>query len=112
MKSQLRIIIALIFLVVQLIFTHSKLLFHLNPDAIIAKTGVFDFTQLGVENIMAEIISLCYSVMSTIIIMDINLASSRKWFYTLLLWFAIIDGTGVWLYYAVLNDFHLWGTIY
>ena len=106
MKSQIRINIALFFLVVHLFVIHTKLLFHLNPDSTIANTSVFDFTRFGPENIVATIISICYAVMTAIAVKDIYLALNRKWNFVLILWFAIIDGTGVWLYYAVLNDFH------
>jgi hypothetical protein len=112
MKSQWYTNIALFFLVVHLFVIQSKLLYHLNPDTLIANSEVFNFTPFGVENIVATIISISYAVMTIIVIKAICLPFAKIWKFLLILCFACIDGVGVWLYYAVLNDYRIWASLY
>jgi hypothetical protein len=103
---------ALFFLVLTLVLVNSKLLYHLNPDSVIADRQVFSFTHFGIENVLALIAGLGFSIMSTVVIKAICLPISSIWNFLLILLFAMIDGFGVWLYFAVLDHYRIWAAMY
>lgn len=105
MKKSLFISIGLFFLVAHLIVIHSKLLYHLNPDSLIANKEVFDFAKLGVENIIAIVISISYACMTAIVLKVICLPVKKIWNFALIAWFGLIEGSSVWLYYAVFDNY-------
>jgi hypothetical protein len=112
MKRNRFIDIALFFLVVHLFVVNSKLLFHLNADAVIGNTEVFDFDKIGVENIISMIISISYSIITAVVIKVICLPIKKIWNFAFIFWFALIDGCAVWLYYTVLNDYRIYASIF
>ena len=112
MKRNLFIDIALFFLVVHLFVVNSKLLFHLNADALIGNTEVFDFGKIGVENIISMIISISYSITTAVVIKVICLPIKKIWNFALIFWFALIDGSAVWLYYSVFSDYRIYASIF
>jgi hypothetical protein len=112
MKTHVYINVVLFFVVVTLVLVNSKLLYHLNPDSIIANKEAFSFSHLGNESIIAIITALGFSIMTAVVIKAICLPIARIWNFLLILLFAMIDGLGIWLYYSVLDDYRIWASLY
>ena len=110
--TQIMVSVCADFLSCGFVTTHCKLLWHINPDSSLA-TSIFDFAlHIGMENIIAMVISISYSVITVIIINGVYLPFSRIWTFALICWFGIIDGLGIWLYYRELPEFRFWAAIY
>jgi hypothetical protein len=103
--------IGLLFLCIHLFAVHSKLLFHLNPDNTL-NINVFDFTKLGVENVIAMVVSMSYSIMTVIIIKSIAMPFRERWNFAIIAFFGLMDGWGVFLYYVVLENYKVYASIY
>jgi hypothetical protein len=99
---------ALLFLALHLFTVNARLLAHLNIDSKTAGS-VFDFANLQLDNIIAMVISLSYSMATAIMI---KLAEAKRYQLILIWWFAIIDGLGVFIYYSVFTNFQKLGAIY
>jgi hypothetical protein len=102
---------ALAFLCIHLFTVNSRLLHHMNPDGI-TSGNVFNFMNLGTENVIAMVISISYSVMTVIIIKSLRMPFRNIWNFCIVAFFGILDAIGVGLYYMVLNNFKIWGSVY
>jgi hypothetical protein len=100
--------IALLFLTIHLFTVNARLLAHLNVDSRTAG-NVFDFTSFQVENIIAMVISLSYSIITAILI---KLIRDSKHSLFMIIWFSLLDGMCVYIYYSVFSNFQKLGAIY
>lgn len=101
--------IALIFLSIHLFTVHSKLIFHANPDNLSGHQA-FSYLNLSEQMIISVIISLSYSVITVILIM--LLSNLKKIYILFIIWFAILDGIGVFIYYYYPERLALFSSIY
>jgi hypothetical protein len=99
---------ALSFLVLHLFTVNSRLLAHLNVDSKTAG-NVFDFNNLQLDNIIAMVISVSYSIITAIIL---KISFFRRFSIVLIGWFSLIDGAGVFIYYSVFPNFQTIGAFY
>lgn len=90
------------FLTIHLFSVYSRLLFYLNPERATEET--FSFLHIDEHTILAFIVALSYSTISSLVIFN----SDRK---GLVILFGILDSIGVLLYYV--TDIPLYfGAIY
>jgi len=108
MKKSFYVNIALFFLVIHLFLTNSRLLFHLNVDSRIAGE-VFDFSNLRLDNIIAMLAAMAYSVITAIVI---KLPYVKRYSLIFIIWYSLIDGAAVLIYYSVFPNFQLIGAIF
>jgi hypothetical protein len=103
--------VGIISLAIHLFFTNAKLLYHMNPDSV-SNGNVFDFIRVNSEQIMAMIFSLTYSIMTVIVLKVIDLPVKKRYILSLILYFALLDGLGVYIYYNAFINFIVIGSIY
>lgn len=97
MKKNLPYLLASVFLSVHLYSVHTKLLYHLNPDA--ESIGYFSYQSLDENSITAMIFAVTYSAMTVIALFKaVNL---MKFFWFTISFFALLDGLGIFVYYNV-----------
>jgi hypothetical protein len=105
---------ALFLLALHLFMTNSKLLYHLNPDAI--KEVYFSFLDIKEANILAMMGAMGYSLITVILIKKIYFRF-RKFIFIILPYVLVglYDGLGVTIYYnqeIAGPVFTLWGAFY
>jgi hypothetical protein len=105
----------LLFLTVHLFGTHSRLLYHLNPDKKLqlnaTELAPFSFVHFDENTITAMVFAIAYSAMTAIILKLYD--STMKFFAGAVAIFAILDFTGVWIYYDIdMPGFYAKGSLY
>lgn len=99
------------FLVLHLFSVHSKLLYHINPDAP-AELPKFSFLSLNEFTVTAMIFALGYSIMTAITIKIIDLNFESRWArISPILALAVMDAMGVLIGYHGVN-YRVLGSIY
>lgn len=92
--------IIIIFLSIHLFITHSKLLFHLNPDNTIEYLNyTFSFDLFSQDLIVPTLSALAYSLITALILTIF--VKYKSVFLISVISFAILDGLGVFVYYNV-----------
>jgi len=98
---------ALLFFVIHQFTVNSRLLAHLNLDSKTAG-NVFDFANFQLDNLIAMIISVSYSVITAIIL---KMSHVRRYSLIFIAWFGIMDGSVVFIYYSDFPNFQKIGAI-
>ena len=91
-------IIGMMLLAIHLFGTHSRLLYHINPEFGDGLKVGFSFLRISEQIIIAEIFALSYSVITAIILLLYSESNNRIWIVSI---FAFLDGAGVFIYYNV-----------
>ena len=107
-KSDIYINIIVFFLAIHLFAVNSRLLAHLNIDSK-SSGNVFDFSNFQLDNLIAMVISISYSTITALLILKQRI---KGYSFILTLWFSIIDGLCVYIYYSVFSNFQKIGAIY
>lgn len=104
-------ILVMSFLVIHLFGTHSKLLYHLNPDFISETSKIFSFTKFNENTITAMIFALAYSIITaSILIFNMN---NERIFLFFVFTFALLDSLGVYIYYNTeIQAFNKYGAVF
>lgn len=103
--------IALASLAIHLFATNSRLLFHMNPDSMLSR-NVFDFTKISIDSVLSMVFALSYSIMTVMVIKLIKLPFGKIWTFSLISYFAVIDGVGVYIYYNAFTNYVSVATLY
>lgn len=111
----------LAFLAMHLFSTNVKLLFHINPDMDMIWDGydwvepLFKWREIFSSEyaLSSAIYALAYSVMTVYIILLMDIGSKLKGLrFMLILYFGLLDGLGVLLYYKITLRGDIWAAIY